>query len=298
MKKLFFFFIFFAFLSSSAAAEKVILKSGKVLEGRIREKTDKAILLNYRDRDLYYDLQAIETIDGLGPQDFSLADMKIEESEISGPFQTGLWQASQGKFEAAFDSFKQSLKENPEDGNALEAIHILEDLRAGRITDDFARALFGGTLLFLKQRYDAAERSFQKALELKPDAQELYYNIGSLYNAMGRYSAAIPYFEKLLKMNPLDPEILFSLGFSHFSLNEYLKAAGYFERYIAQVPQDPQAHGFLGSCYYALGRENQAMEEFQTARELSSQDEAPAESAVPEPGSLREEGIRRIINTF
>lgn len=297
MKKYFLALVICWLLPSLSIAETVILKSGKVLEGRIKEKTDKQILLNYHDQDLYYELKSIETIDGKRPQDFSLAAMKIDASEISGPFENGLWLASTRKFAEAFDSFKKSLNENPMDTNALEAIHILEDLRAGKITDDFAQALFEGTLLFLKQRFDAASVSFQRALELKPDAVELYYNLGNLYNAMGQYRSAILYFEKILKQNPLDAEVLFSLGFSHFSLNEYLKASGYFERYIALVPQDPQAHGFLGSCYYALGRENQAMEEFQTAQNLSS-DEDIAESAVPEPGSLREEGIRQIINNF
>ncbi|MFA5039585.1 MAG: tetratricopeptide repeat protein [Candidatus Omnitrophota bacterium] len=285
-------FFLLLLVSSQAQAEKVILKSGKVLEARIKEKTDSQVVLDYEGRDIYYETKVIETINGKPPEEFSLAEITVEKSEVRGNFETGLFLASHRKFNEAFDSFKKALSEDPTDDNSLEAIHILDDLRQEKISYDFAQALFEGTLLFLKRRYEAAAVSFQRAVDLKPDAQELYYNLGNLYNAMGQYRAAMPYFTKLLKENPLDAEVLFSLAFSYFSLNEFQKAAEYFERYVALAPQDAQGHGFLGASLYALGREAEAMEEFQKARSFIEEED------LPEAGSFRQEGIREIINRF
>lgn len=278
-------------------AEKVILKSGKVIEGRIKEKTDSMIVLEYEGKDIYYETKLVDSIDYKPLSEFSTEDAKVGEDETRNPFEKGLFLGSQRKFSEAARAFEESLSKDPSDSNAIEAAHILEDLRDKKISEDFAQALFEGTLLFLNKRYDAAARSFERAVKLKPDATELYYNLGNLYNAMGQYKLAIPYFEKLLKDNPLDKEALFSIGFSYFSLNEFQRSAEMFERYLALDPADEDAHGFLGASYYALGREDEAMEEFKKSGQ-QAEEASQAAPAQPARSSFREEGIREIINRF
>ncbi len=291
-------FSFFA-ACGPCPAETVILKSGKVLEGRIDAKTDNMVCIDLGGRPLYYETRLIETIDGKPPAEFQLQAIAITKDEVSGDFEEGLFLASQGKFQDAVRAFEANLKKDPEDGNTVESLHILEDLRQGRISPEFAQALFEGTLLFLKMRYEAATKAFQRAIGIKPDAMELYYNLGTLYNARKLYREAIPFFEKLLKANPMDREVLFSLGYSYFSAQEFQKAAGLFERYLALDPADPDAHGFLGACYYALGRENDGVAEFQKAQLYADEAaEARGERRPADESSFMEEGIRQIINKF
>ncbi|MDD5574881.1 MAG: tetratricopeptide repeat protein [Candidatus Omnitrophica bacterium] len=300
----FFFFIYaclFFAACGTCPAETLILRSGKVLEARVVEKDDQSVGVIRDGRRLYYETRLIETIDGKPPYEFSLEDLSVGEDDVSGNFEKGLLSASRGEFEAASRAFRASLNENPQDPNALEAIHIIDDLRQGGVAPEFVQALFEGTLLFLKQRYEAATKAFQRALELKPDSPELYYNVGNLYNARKLYRQAIPYFEKLLQANPLDGEALYSIGWSYFGLEEFRRAADFFERYLIVSPYDAEAHGLLGACYYALGREEEASEEFKKSQAYSDEDgsgPSSEEAAAFQDSALREEGIRRIINTF
>jgi tetratricopeptide (TPR) repeat protein len=292
------FFSFFA-VCGPGSAETIIFKSGKVLEARIDAKTNEMISVDLDGRPLYYETRLIETIDGKPPAEFQLQAVSISKDEVSGDFEEGLFLASQGKFQDAVRTFQANLEKNPGDANTVESLHILEDLRQEKISPEFAQALFEGTLLFLKMRYEAATKAFQRALDIKPDALELYYNLGNLYNARKLYREAIPFFEKLLKANPMDTEVLFSLGYSYFSAQEFQKAADLFERYLILDPHDPDAHGFLGACYYALGRENDGVEEFQKAQLYA--DEAAVASGERRPAgesSFMDEGIRQIINKF
>lgn len=292
------FFSFFA-VCGPGSAEMIIFKSGKVLEARIDAKTNEMISVDLDGRPLYYETRLIETIDGKPPAEFQLQAVSISKDEVSGDFEEGLFLASQGKFQDAVRTFQANLEKNPGDANTVESLHILEDLRQEKISPEFAQALFEGTLLFLKMRYEAATKAFQRALDIKPDALELYYNLGNLYNARKLYREAIPFFEKLLKANPMDTEVLFSLGYSYFSAQEFQKAADLFERYLILDPHDPDAHGFLGACYYALGRENDGVEEFQKAQLYA--DEAAVASGERRPAgesSFMDEGIRQIINKF
>jgi tetratricopeptide (TPR) repeat protein len=292
------FFSFFA-VCGPGSAETIIFKSGKVLEARIDAKTNEMISVDLDGRPLYYETRLIETIDGKPPAEFQLQAVSISKDEVSGDFEEGLFLASQGKFQDAVRTFQANLEKNPGDANTVESLHILEDLRQEKISPEFAQALFEGTLLFLKMRYEAATKAFQRALDIKPDALELYYNLGNLYNARKLYREAIPFFEKLLKANPMDTEVLFSLGYSYFSAQEFQKAADLFERYLILDPHDPDAHGFLGACYYALGRENDGVEEFQKAQ-LYADDAAVASGERRPAGesSFMDEGIRQIINKF
>ncbi len=295
---LFFSFLFFA-LCGPCPAETIVFKSGKVLEARIDAKTDRMICVDLDGRPLYYETRLIETIDGKPPAEFQLQAVSISPDEVKGDFEQGLFLASQGKFQEAVRVFETNFKNNPEDANTLESLHILEDLRQGKISPEFTRALFEGTLLFLKMRYEAATQAFQRALEIKPDATELYYNVGTLYAARKLYREAIPFFEKLLKTNPMDTEVLFSLGYSYFSVQEFQKASDYFERYLALVPHDPDAHGYLGACYYALGRENDGVAEFQKAQLYADEAaESSGEKRSAGASSFMEEGIRQVINKF
>ncbi|MFA5314706.1 MAG: tetratricopeptide repeat protein, partial [Candidatus Omnitrophota bacterium] len=292
------FFSFFA-VCGPCSAETIIFKSGKVLEARIDAKTNEMVSVDLDGRPLYYETRLIETIDGKPPAEFQLQAVSISKDEVSGDFEEGLFLASQGKFQDAVRTFQANLEKNPGDANTVESLHILEDLRQEKISPEFAQALFEGTLLFLKMRYEAATKAFQRALDIKPDALELYYNLGNLYNARKLYREAIPFFEKLLKANPMDTEVLFSLGYSYFSAQEFQKAADLFERYLILDPHDPDAHGFLGACYYALGRENDGVEEFQKAQLYADEAAvASGERRLAGESSFMDEGIRQIINKF
>jgi tetratricopeptide (TPR) repeat protein len=292
--------LFFA-VCGTCLAETIVLKSGKVLEARVVEKTGETIGVDADGRRLYYEVRLIETIDGKPPVEFFLEELTVSEEDLDGNFEKGLFLASRGKFEEAARAFRDDLAENPDDANSKEALYIIEDLRAGQVSGEFAQALFEGTLLFLKQRYEAATGAFERALKLKPDSPELYYNVGNLYNARKLYRQAVPYFEKLLRLNPLDAEALYSLGTSYFGLEEFRRAADLFERYLAVRPYDAEAHGLLGTCYYALGREEEASEEFKKSQAFSGEDgsmEYSEEAAAFQDSALRQEGIRKIINTF
>ncbi|MCX5909669.1 MAG: tetratricopeptide repeat protein, partial [Deltaproteobacteria bacterium] len=50
--------------------------------------------------------------------------------------------------------------------------------------------------------FEAAEENFRKFIELIPDSDQGYVNLGLLYGHMGEAAKAIPFFEKALALNP------------------------------------------------------------------------------------------------
>ena len=61
-----------------------------------------------------------------------------------------------------------------------------------------------GVSLTRAKAYDSAIEAFQKALAIKPDMTDAYYNIASIYIAQNKYDEAYIIYTKILAINPHD----------------------------------------------------------------------------------------------
>ena len=92
----------------------------------------------------------------------------------------------------------------------LSAAEVLEAIKAVKNNDpDLNNNLVehykkeGKNLIDL-EKYQEAVVSFNKALEIKPDDYQAWYNRGSALDSLGRYEEAIASYDKALKITPYD----------------------------------------------------------------------------------------------
>ncbi|HDP67500.1 MAG TPA: tetratricopeptide repeat protein, partial [Candidatus Marinimicrobia bacterium] len=52
-----------------------------------------------------------------------------------------------------------------------------------------------------------AIQDYRKAIELRPDDADLYYNLGSIYWVQGRWQDVVKAWEKCLKLDPDHPRV-------------------------------------------------------------------------------------------
>lgn len=55
---------------------------------------------------------------------------------------------------------------------------------------------------FLQEKYEMAEQSYKKAIELNPDFEDAHYWLGKVYKQTGAYSQAIEQWKEVLRINP------------------------------------------------------------------------------------------------
>lgn len=89
-----------------------------------------------------------------------------------------------------------------------------------------------GIDLYEQNKVDQSITAFKKAISIKPDFYEAYYNLARIEEAAGRTQDAMKDYEKLLELSPKDYESTYQFG-------EFLYKRGYLSRslsYLSKIP--------------------------------------------------------------
>ena len=217
--------LFIVFLLNVSFADTVILKSGKIIEGRITEKTNEYIKIDTVGMSLYYERKYISSID----EKSNSSPMKedIKEEGAAAYLKRGLEAAKNAEFTKARYEFKEGLKISPSDENISGALAIIEDLDSGVITEEYAVNVFKGSYYLLNEQYQDAIVYLEKALQSNIDSPDLCYNLAAAYLALKDLPRAIKYLDKLVKLSPDDAYAYELLGNAHYMAGDTQKAKEY-----------------------------------------------------------------------
>jgi tetratricopeptide (TPR) repeat protein len=174
-------------------AETIVLKSGKSVEGKLLEKTDKYIKIDFYGVPLTFFNEEVEksesTEEDLRKRDeerAAISEIGIEASRYIG----------NGQFNKVEEVYKAGLKKFP--NNAL-----LWAARAGNILD--------------QGNIDKAIEYCNQSLSLDSCCAEAYFVLGLVYAKKKSEDKAVGYFQEAIKCNPDFAMAYYDLGVSYFS---------------------------------------------------------------------------------
>ena len=105
----------------------------------------------------------------------------------------------------------------------------------------------GRVLTFLKD-YDNAIRQYHKALSIKKDFPDIYFNLGYIYLVKGNFDLAIQNFESCRKLSPSYlEEVLTNLGISYYNKENSELAEKCFKEALKLNPGNSTAKKYLAS---------------------------------------------------
>jgi len=117
-------------------------------------------------------------------------------------------------------------------------------------------------------KLEMACKSFEKAVDLKPDYAEAQYNLGVTLRELGQVDAAIKSYEKALASQHAYPNAHNNLGQILLQSGQPDAAMDHFEWAVAYQPEFFEAHNNLGSSLLALGQVNTAVTHYEKALEI------------------------------
>jgi len=178
---------------------------------------------------------------------------------------------------SAAQQLGQLLRSNKKFGEAATVYGVAID-RLGKLeAEDWQLFYYRGISHERAKEWPAAEKDFQKALELSPDEPYvLNYLAYTWVERRERLDEALPMLEKAVSQRPEEGFIIDSLGWAHFMLGRYPEAVEELERAVSLAPTDPVLNDHLGDAYWKVGRHQEAR--FQWSRALSfdpEPDQAP-----------------------
>lgn len=152
------------------------------------------------------------------------------------------------KYPEAVAAYDNAIKSSP-DANDNWAIH-------------YSR----GIALERGKNWDAAEKDFRRALELRPDDPSVLNYLGYSYLDRGvKLPEARKLIEGAFKQRPNDGYIIDSFGWALFKNGQYQEAVENLEKAIEATPADGTINEHLGDAYWKVGRRNEARFQWQRA---------------------------------
>lgn len=250
--------ILILFFPATLFAESIVLKSGKKIEGKIIERADQYIKIEFEGRPLYYELKYIKGIEEDSPT----------AADVNFYLKNGLKYGSEAKFKEAEEELKKGLVINPAEHNLQEILKIIEDLKNGIIREEYAVHLLKGSYYLMNAEYQPAITEFKEALKLNPDNADLYYYLGVCKYSLEQYEEAVTYLKKAAEAKPDDDEVYYYLGINYYSLGQYPQAITYMQKVLKINPDDAEAYSIIATSKYLLGQIQEAKEAFYKAIEL------------------------------
>jgi serine/threonine protein kinase/tetratricopeptide (TPR) repeat protein len=142
-------------------------------------------------------------------------------------------------------------------------------LRALQIDPELAEART--SLAQLRRRYDwdwdAAEREYNRALELDPNYAMAYHWYGYDLMCMARYDEAIQMIERAHELDPLSLVINRNVGQIYYRSGQFERGEEALQRVLAKNPNFSYLHYHLGNIRFQQGQYAEALSLFQREKE-------------------------------
>jgi serine/threonine-protein kinase len=142
--------------------------------------------------------------------------------------------------------------------------------KALELDDDLAEVHLAMGNVYMGQDYDwqAAEKAFKRAIELKPRLDLAHDAYAQLLAFQGRFQESMAQQKEALEINPLSPSLLANLSYLFYVQRRYDQAIEQARKALEIDPRYVVAHDYLGAAYLEKKQFAEALGEFRKCRQL------------------------------
>ncbi len=127
-----------------------------------------------------------------------------------------------------------------------------------------------GKLFELKQDFDAAISSLDKAISINPSLAVAHMWRFTVTRQASRHSEALESIKKAVELDPISITNLYNLGLAYSLRGKFELAEELFQRLNREFPESPIGYSGLANNYYLQGQLSESAQQWQSAYNLSS----------------------------
>jgi tetratricopeptide (TPR) repeat protein len=132
---------------------------------------------------------------------------------------------------------------------------------------DLSKAYAGmGLVNFKRNKYEDAVRGYDKAVELNPQSDDAWYNLGKAYGELNQYESAVQSIEKAVELDPRNHKYLTALAEKQNRLGKYSEATRTAQAATSIQSNYAAAWFELGWALENLGRKEDAIAAYEKAK--------------------------------
>ena len=127
--------------------------------------------------------------------------------------------------------------------------------------------------IYYKRNWAAAERAFQRGMELDPNFADLHTHYGLCLSYLGRFDEAIAQKERGMQLDPFFPGTNLHYGTVLFFSRQYDRAAAQLAKTLDLYPDNAAAHEYFGDVCAKRGMAHEAITHWCSALNLNGRSE-------------------------
>ena len=152
-------------------------------------------------------------------------------------------------------------------GKLDDAIHALK--KAVSIKPDYAEGFYNiGNALQIQGKLKEAVEAFRKAVSIKPDYAEAYYNTGLAQQNQGKLEEAVEAYNKALSIKPDYVDAYNNMGNALQEKGKLEEAIAAYTKALSIEPNDAETYNNMGNTLQEQGKLNEAIEAYNKAISL------------------------------
>ena len=126
-----------------------------------------------------------------------------------------------------------------------------------------------GIAFILDEQYAAAARDFSKAVVLRADYAQGYFNRAEALSALDKHELAIKDYTNVLRLSPDDAQALTGRGHAYVALKKFKDALADYNVVINAHPTNALALINRGDCYQSTGNWQASLADYAAAKKLT-----------------------------
>jgi len=145
-----------------------------------------------------------------------------------------------------------------------------QNLEASTLNPADASAHYNLGLLYQQRgEFEAAEKSFRRAIEIDPSEVDANYQLGRMARVQGRLAEAIAHFETVVRQAPAHSqhEIWREIAHTYLEAKQYEDALAMIDRFLVERQSDAEGRYWRGQALAAVGRSSEAEAEMKSCIE-------------------------------
>ena len=138
--------------------------------------------------------------------------------------------------------------------------------KAISIKPDYAEAYYNlGAVLKEYRKFEEAIEAYKKAISIKPDFAEAFNRLGIIFKAQGKLVNAVDAYTKALSIQPNFADASYNMGLTLIEQGKFEQAIEAYSRAISIKPDHAYACGNMGNALQEQGKLEEAIDAYQKA---------------------------------
>jgi tetratricopeptide (TPR) repeat protein len=165
------------------------------------------------------------------------------------------------------------------DGASINAIIAWCQDLTNRFSNNYYSYFLLGSAYRDGDKLEEAIKSYEKALELKPDFADAYIGIGNVYLESLNMDVAINNYKKVLEIDPRHIIAYFNLSVAYGLSGQIDEAIASSKKTIELNQRFVEAYSYLGNLYLEKGDKDEALKAYEKVLELDPKSEIGIDAA-------------------